>query len=166
MHETLKNGFPPFRPILSAIGTPTYKLEKCLVPLLSDITQNEFTVKDSLTFANEILTQDSDLCMGRLNADALFTKIPWDEISDICVKTLFRNQETSGKGISKNDFHDLLNLAPKESFFTFNNKFYIQLDVIAMVSLLGPVLPSIFLLRDEENWLNKFPIKFILTKFL
>ena len=105
MHETLKNGFPPFRPILSAIGTPTYKLEKCLVPLLSDITQNEFTVKDSLTFANEILTQDSDLCMGRLNADALFTKIPLDEIIDICVKTLFQNQETSGKGISKNDFH-------------------------------------------------------------
>ena len=104
--------------------------------------------------------------MGRLDADALFTKIPLDEIIDICVKTLFQNQETSGKGISKNDFHDLLNLAPKESFFTFNKKFYIQVDVIAMVSLLGPVLPSIFLSHDEENWLNKFPIKLILTKFL
>ena len=44
------------RPILSAIGTPTYKLAKFLVPLLYDITQNEFTIKDSFTFVDEILT--------------------------------------------------------------------------------------------------------------
>ena len=27
-HKPLKNGLPPFRPILSVIGTPTYKLAK------------------------------------------------------------------------------------------------------------------------------------------
>ena len=64
------------------------------------------------------------------------------------------------KGISKNDFRDLLNLATKESFFTFNNKFYIQVDGVAMGSPLGPVLASIFLSHYEENGLNKYPIKF------
>ena len=57
VHKPLINGLPPFRPILSAIGTPTYKLAKFLVPVLSDITQNEFTVKDSFTFVDEILTK-------------------------------------------------------------------------------------------------------------
>ena len=62
-HKPLTNGLQSFRSILSAIGTPTYKLAKFLVAALSDITQNEFTVKDSFTFVDEILTQNSDLYM-------------------------------------------------------------------------------------------------------
>ena len=54
VHKPLKNGLPPFRPILSAIGTPTCKLAKYLVLVLSDIT--EFTVKDSFTFNDKFLT--------------------------------------------------------------------------------------------------------------
>ena len=41
------NGCPPFRPILSAISTPAYKLAKFLVPILSPLIVNKFTVKDS-----------------------------------------------------------------------------------------------------------------------
>ena len=160
VHKPLINGLPPFRPILSAIGTPTYKLAKFLVPVLSDITQNEFTVKDSFTFVDEILTQNSDLYMASLDVDALFTNIPLDETIDICVKKVFKTPDTLVKGISKNDFRDLLNLATKESFFMFNNKFYIQVDGVAMGSPLGPILANIFLSHHEENWLNKCPIKF------
>ena len=83
VHKPLINGLPPFRPVLSAIGTPTYKLTKFLVAVLSDVTQNEFTVKDSFTFVDEILTQNSDLYMAGLDVDALFTNIPLDEIIDI-----------------------------------------------------------------------------------
>ena len=110
-------------------------------PVLSDITQNEFTVKDSFTFVDEILTQ---------NSDALFTNIPLDETIDIYSKKLFKTPDTLVKGISDN-FHDLLNLAAKESFFTFNNKFYIQVDGVAMGSPLGPILAKVFLLHHEEN---------------
>ena len=88
MHKPLKNGLPKFRPILSVIGTPTYKLAKFLVPVLSDITQNEFIVKNSFTFVDEILSQDSDLYMASLDVDALFTNIRLDETIDICVKKL------------------------------------------------------------------------------
>ena len=45
VHKPLINGLPPFRPILSATGTPTYTLAKFLVAVLSDITQNEFMLK-------------------------------------------------------------------------------------------------------------------------
>ena len=53
VHKPLINGLPPFRPTLSAISTLTYKLAKRLVSVLSDITENEFTVKDSFTFVEE-----------------------------------------------------------------------------------------------------------------
>ena len=50
VHKLLRNGLPPFRPIFSVIGTPTYKLAKALVPILFDITLNESAVKDSFSF--------------------------------------------------------------------------------------------------------------------
>ena len=45
---------PSFWPILSAIGTPTYKLAKFLVPILKTLAINEYTIKDSFTFAEEL----------------------------------------------------------------------------------------------------------------
>ena len=95
--------------------------------------------------------------MVSLDTDALFTNMPLDETIDICIKKL---SQTLVQGISKNDFHDLLNLATKESFFRFNSKFYIQVDGVAMRSPLGPILANIFLSHQEENWLNKCPIEF------
>ena len=76
------------------------------------------------------------------------------------ITTYVKTPDALVKGISKNDFRDLLNLATKESFFTFNNKFYIQVDGVAMGSLLGPILANIFLSHREESWLNKCPKKF------
>ena len=89
VYKPPKNGLLPFRLILSALGTSNCKLVKFLVPVSSDITQNEFTVRDSLAFVDEILTQDSDLYMDSLDVDALFNNIPLDETIDICVKKLF-----------------------------------------------------------------------------
>ena len=105
--------------ILSLIRWKTF-----LVPFLSDITQNEFTVKNSFAFVDETLTQGSDLYMASLDVDTLFTNIPVDETINIYVKKLFLTLETLVPGISKNDFRDLLNLTTNESFFTFNSTFY------------------------------------------
>ena len=77
----------------------------------------------------------------------------------ICIQKLFKIPDTLVKVISKNDFRDLLNLASKELFFTFNNEFCIQVDCAAMDSPLGPLLANIFLSHHEENWLNKCPIE-------
>ena len=93
LHKPLQNGLPPFRLILAAISTPTYKLAKFLVPVLSDKTQNEFTVKDFVAFVDGILTQDKDLHMANLDVDTLFTNIPLDETIDICVKKVFQTSE-------------------------------------------------------------------------
>ena len=59
IHKETRNGIPPFRPILSAIVTPTYKLAKFLVKFLTPSTANEFTVTDSFHFAEEICQQVS-----------------------------------------------------------------------------------------------------------
>ena len=49
---------PPFRTILSAINTPSYKIAKFLTPLLSALTKNEFVSKDSFHFAKSLRDQN------------------------------------------------------------------------------------------------------------
>ena len=61
VHKQQVDGCPPFRPILSALQTPTYNLAKFLVPLLNPLTKNEYTVKDSFQFVEEICEQDPTL---------------------------------------------------------------------------------------------------------
>ena len=93
MHKPLIYGLPPFRPILSAFGVQAYKLAKFLVPILSDKTQNEFNVKDSFTFVDEILTQNSNLYRV-LGVDALFTNLSLDKTIDIYANKLFKTPDT------------------------------------------------------------------------
>ena len=76
VHKDIIDNCPPFGPILSAITTPTYKLVKFLVPVLKSLTSNEYMVKDSFAFAEEIVEHDSELFMGSLDVDSLFTNIP------------------------------------------------------------------------------------------
>ena len=49
--------------MLSAINTPTYKLAKVLVPVLKYLASYEYTVKDSFSFAEEIVEQDFEFFM-------------------------------------------------------------------------------------------------------
>ena len=97
MHKNLKNRLPPFRPILSVIGTHPYKLAIYLVPIWSNITQNDFTVQDFFDFVHETSTQDSDLYMASLGVDAFRTNIQLDQ-TDICVKKLFQDLKAFDKG--------------------------------------------------------------------
>ena len=53
--------------------------------------------------------------------------------------------------IPKDVFRNLINVATKESFFMFKNKFYKQIDD---GSPLGPALANIFMCCFESKWLK------------
>ena len=150
---------PPFRPILSAIGTVSYNLAKFLVPILEPITTNQFVCKDSFSFAAEVRQQNPDLFMASFDVNSLFTNIPLDETIEICVKNLF-GRKHKFKGFNKSEFRTLLQFAVKDNLILFNGKYYIQTDGVAMGSPLGPTFANIFLCYWEEIWLNKCPPQF------
>ena len=54
VHRASVENCLPFRTILSVLNTSTYKRAKFLVPVLKPLTTNEFVVKDSFHFAEEI----------------------------------------------------------------------------------------------------------------
>ena len=159
IHKETRNEISPFCPIVSATGTPTYKLAKLLLKFLTPSTANEFTVSDSIHFPEEICQQDSNLHMASLDVDSLFTNIPLEETIDICVDNLYNDHENSPK-IPKHNFRNLLNIVTKETFFIFNNKYYKQVDCVAMGSPLGPALANIFMCSFESKWLRGCPNDF------
>ena len=87
--------------------------------------------------------------MASLDVDSLFTNIPLDETND---GNLYNGNENT-PNITKNDVCNLLNIATKRPFFTFNNKYYKQLNGVAMRSPLGPALANIFMCSFKSKWL-------------
>ena len=156
VHKTPVNNVPKLRPILSAVNTPTYKLSQYLNKLLKPWTTNEYTAKDSFTFAEDIRLQDSTKSMASLDVDSLFTNIPLNETIEICCELLYSNTAVVD-GLSRNDFKKLLTMATTESFILFDGKYFQQIDGVAMGSPLGPTLANIFLCHHETKWLANCP---------
>ena len=136
VHTDIIDNCPPFRLILSAVNTPSYKLAKFLVSILKSLTSNDHTVKDSFAFAEKIVEQDSEFFMVSLDIDSLFTNISLEETIDICTNTIFENMEKV-EGLSNIEFKELLSLATKEPYFVFNGQLYKQVDGVPMGSPLG-----------------------------
>ena len=83
IHKALENGIPTFRPILSAIGKPTYKLAKFCDKLLKPITTNEYTIKALFSFAKEI---DHNLIMVSFNVESRFSNIHLPETISLLLR--------------------------------------------------------------------------------
>ena len=81
----------PMRPILSSIGTCGYNIAEFLVPFLQPLTINNYTVKDSFSFVDEItsLTTNSNITMASFDIKSLFTNVPLGETIDIVADTLY-----------------------------------------------------------------------------
>ena len=159
VHKPVVDNMPKFRPILSAINTPGYNVAKFLIPILEPLTRNEFTVKDSFSFAKEITKYDSSLFMASLDVESLFTNIPLKETVNNCVSDLHNKNLYNGK-LNKSDLFKLLETATSESSFIFDFLLYKQIDGVAMGSPLGPTLANAFLCHYEKEWLDNCPSHF------
>ena len=149
VNKIVTGGFPSFRPILSAIGTTTYKHAKFLAPMLEPLTTNECTIRDSFTFAEELQSFDSKLVMARFYIQSLFTNIPLQETIELCVENLFKGR-THVDNLSKDCFRELLTSIMSESLILFNQELYKQHDGVAVGSPLGPELANVFLCYHEK----------------
>ena len=126
-----------------------YYLQTCKIfSILKHLITNEFTVKDSFHFAEEIVDQKEDLFMGSLDVDSLFTNIPLEETTEICTNEYFKESETI-EGLSKTEFKELLSLATKNSHFIFDGTLYKQINGVPMGSLLGATLANAFLVYHK-----------------
>ena len=74
----------PFRPIVSSVNTYNYNLASDLVRILQLISTNQFTIKDSFSFADWAKTFiHNNEIMCSFDVSSLFTNVPLDETIQI-----------------------------------------------------------------------------------
>ena len=133
----------PLRPILAAYNSPNFATAKYLVPLLSDLTSNQYTLNNSSSFIPQILHQNPFSFMVSFDVQSLFTNVPLSETIDIIINKLFPQDDTLFHSFGKHNFRKLLELAVIDTHFIFNNNVYKQTDGMAMGSPLGPTFANI-----------------------
>ena len=152
----------PLRPIISAIGTHAYKLDKFLVPLLRPFSTNSYTISDTFMFVKELRElqiNTNNVVIASFDVKSLFTNIPLDETISIIVNKCFCNTSRF-HGFTVDQFTRLLNLSVKNCHFLFDGVLYKQVDGVAMGSPLSPLFANIFLLFHEKFWLADCPSNF------
>ena len=112
----------PFRPILAAYNTATYKIAKFLVPLIEPFTINEYSVRNSYAFYDSLKElNDANISgyMVSFDITSLYTNIPVKEAINILSDRIF---ETTGTfhGFDRGLFTKLLDLITSNTLFFSN----------------------------------------------
>ncbi|XP_069993512.1 uncharacterized protein [Penaeus vannamei] len=151
----------PLRPIISSIGTFNYNTAKFLVPIISPLTTNQYTIENSTAFASEITSLDLEQpnTMASFDVESLFTNVPLLETTEIIVDNI-QTTHLNKFGLTKDSFKKLLNITAHHSVFSYNDDLYTQTDGVAMGSPLGPSYTNAFLCHHEINWLKQCPPEF------
>ena len=145
----------PLRPIISQIGSYTYELAKFLVPILMPLTTNQYTVKDSFSFVNSLMSLQNVSFMASFDVVSLFTNIPLNETIELCLDKLYTDTDLV-HNLPRKTLKTLLNYACKENHFLFDDKFFDQTDGVSMGSPLGPILANIFMCHFESKALDSY----------
>ena len=100
--------------------------------MLKPFTPNNYGVKESFDFTKDITQKRSKLFTACLDVDSFFTNVPLDETIELCVNELFKSDQ----------------------------KYYSQIDGVAMCYPLGTTLAKIFLCYRKTMWLKNCPKSF------
>ena len=135
----LRGSPPPFRPIVSSIGT--------YIP-------SEYSTKDSFTFIEEIKSVSvTDKFLISFDVTSLFTNITSSEEIDIAINLIFEN--STDIKFTKREVRKIFRIATSQTHFTFNGRIFDQIDGVTMGSPLAPVLANLFMGFHEQNWIEK-----------
>ena len=157
MHKVTQEGeMPPFRPIVSSIGSCNYKLAKVLGNMLRPLICTDYSCSDTFSFVKEIQSKnfDANCFMVSYDVQSLFTNIPLHETIDLAVDILLENKPDLK--ISRDNFVKLFHFATSKSQFLFDGEYFEQRDGVAMGSPLAPILANLFLGNYEGTWLSEY----------
>ena len=121
-----------YRPIFAAYNTASFKISKYLVQILSPIAENEYTIKNSTHFKNEIekVANSQDFIMASFDIKDLYTNIPLQETIEICISQI--NSELFN--LPQQIFRQMLEISVFNTVFKLKDMFYRQIDGLGWAS--------------------------------
>ena len=162
-------GFPrvhkpdtPLRPIVSSCGSVTYdvakELAKILKPLVGKSPHHHISSTQDFVEQVKHITLAPWKCLSSYDVSALFTLVPVDPALNI-IRDLLENDHTPKDRtvLAVNDIILLLEFCLKNTYFSFQDQFYEQVEGVAMGFPVSPIVANLFMEYLEQKALSTVP---------
>ena len=156
----------PLRPIVSSIGSPTYKLSKFVASIIGPLVgQSDYHVKNTKEFVNYIRQQqiEEDEIMVSFDVKSLFTNVPVDEaLCNIIGRKLEEDEyfeDRVSEGLTRTDVMKLLELCLRSTNVVFQGEFYQLTDLAAMGSPVLPIITDLYMEFFEQLAISTAPTR-------
>ena len=128
----------PLRPIVSCIGSPSYRLSKFITSLISPLGGKTSThAKNSKHFLEAVqdVRVTEDELLVSLNVSSLFTNIPIVEAVQVIQQRLTQDDTLASRTtLSPDKVAKLLDICLRSTYFSYDCDFYQQQEGVAMGS--------------------------------
>ena len=149
------------RPIVSSIGTVTYQTSKELARILKPLVgKSPHHVKNTQDFIDKIkgIHLNQDQCMMTYDVKALFTSVPTTQATNIIKKLMEQDQELQQRtSLSIENIISLLEFCLNSTYFSFQGKYFEQLEGAAMGSPISPIVANLYMESFEVETIRSAP---------
>ena len=151
----------PLRPIVSSIGTVTFQTSKEVARILKPLVgRSPHHVKNTQDFIDQIkgIHLRQDQCMMSYDVKTLFTSVPTSKAITIIKQLLEQDQELQQRtSLSIENILSFLEFCINSTYFSFQGKFYEQLEGAAMGSALSPIVANMYMEKFEVEAIRSAP---------
>ena len=151
----------PLRPIVSSCGSVTYgmatELAKILKPLVGKLPHHITSTQDFVEQAKQIKLEPGE-CLSSYDVSALFTSVPIDPALNIIKDLLEKDNTLKERTVMEvSDIILLLEFCLKNTYFSFQDQFYEQVEGAAMGSPVSPIVANLYMEYLEHKALSTAP---------
>ena len=146
---------------MSSCGSVTYvvakELAKILKPLVGKSPQHIHSTRDILDQVKHIILAPGE-CLSSYDASALFTLVPVDQALNIIKDLLEKDHTLKDRTVmGVYDIILLLEFCLKNIYFSFQDQFFEQVEGVAMVSPVSPIVANLYMEYLEQKALSTAP---------
>ena len=151
----------PLRPIVSSFGSVTYgvakELAKILKLLVGKSPHHVNSTQDFVEQAKHITLAPGE-CLSSYDVSALFTSVPVDPALNSIKDLLEKDHTLKERTVMElSDIILLLEFCLKNTYFSFQDQFYEQVEGAAMGSPVSPIVASLYMEYLEQKALSTAP---------
>ena len=148
----------PLRPIISSSGSVTYVvvkvISKVLKPLVGKSPHHIQNTGDFVSKAKRLTLQIGE-CLSSHDVTSLFTSVPIDPALNLIKDLLEKDEKVNDRTVlSVQNIMELLGFCLNNTYFSFQNKFYEQVEGVAMGSPVSPIVANLYMEYFEEKVLT------------
>ena len=151
----------PLRPIVSSCGSVTYGVAKELAKILKPLVgKSPHHINSTQDFVEQVkhITLAPEECLSSYDVSALFTSVPIDPALNIIKDLLEKDHTLKERTVMEvRDIIHLLEFCLKNTYFSFQDQFYEQVEGAAMGSLVSPIVANLYMEYLEQKALSTDP---------